>query len=335
MFAVVTGGGGFLGQAIVRQLIDRGDRVRSLARGEYPALARSGVECVRGDVRDAGTVREACQGADVVFHTAALAGIWGPWREYHATNVVGTTNVIEACRAAGVGRLVFTSSPSVTFDGTAQEGVDERAPYATNWLAHYPHTKALAEREVLSADGPSLATCALRPHLIWGPGDRHLIPRLIARARRGQLRRVGDGDNLVDMVYIDNAAQAHLQAADRLHSGSALRGNAYFISQGEPVNCWRWIDEILALADIRPVGRSISLKAAWRIGAALEMVYRTLHVPGEPRMTRFLAAQLGTSHYFDIARAKRDFGYEAQVSTAEGMQRLGQWIAQQSVASAA
>ena len=326
MLALVTGGGGFLGQAIVEQLVARGDRVRSFARGRYAALERRGVECLQGDVRDADAVRAACDGIDVVFHTAALAGIWGPWKDYYTINVVGTHNVIDACRAQRVGRLVFTSSPSVTFDGTSQEGVDESA-LPSRWLAHYPHTKALAEQAVLAAADDRLATCALRPHLIWGPGDRHLIPRLMARASAGQLRRVGDGTNRIDMIYVDNAAQAHLTAADALAPGSPVVGRAYFISQGEPVRCWPWIDQILALAGLPAVERSISLPAAWRIGAVLEAVYAALRLKGEPRMTRFLAAQLGTSHYFDIGRARRDFGYEPSVSTAEGMRRLGQSLA--------
>ncbi|MGD9719671.1 MAG: NAD-dependent epimerase/dehydratase family protein [Pirellulales bacterium] len=323
MRALVTGGGGFLGEAIIRQLIARGDQVRSLARGHYPALTALGVECVRGDVRDAAAVRRACADMDAVFHTAALAGIWGAWRDYYETNFGGTQHVIGGCRAAGIRRLVFTSSPSVTFDGRSQEGIDETAPYAARWLSHYPHTKALAEQAVLTANDAQLATCALRPHLIWGPGDRHLIPRLVARAKAGQLRRVGDGSNRIDMVYIDNAAQAHLQAVDRLASGSAVAGKAYFISQGESVNCWQWIDEILALAGLPPVAKTVSLRAAWHIGAAMELAYRVFRVPGEPRMTRFLAAQLGTSHYFDIGRARRDLEFGPAVSTAEGMRRLG------------
>jgi nucleoside-diphosphate-sugar epimerase len=324
MLALVTGGGGFLGRHIVEQLAARGDRVRSLARGRYPALEQLGVECRQGDVRDAAVVRAACEGVQVVFHTAALAGIWGPWADYYGINVVGTQNVIDGCRAMGVERLVFTSSPSVTFDGTSQAGVDESAPYPARWLCHYSHTKALAEQAVLAANAPSLATCALRPHLIWGPRDRHLIPRLIERAAAGQLRRVGDGTNRIDMVYVDNAAEAHLQAADALSPASAVAGKAYFISQGEPVNCWQWIDEILALRGLPPVERSISLSAAWWIGAILEAAHRVLMLKGEPRMTRFLAAQLGTSHYFNIARARRDFGYEPRISTAEGMRRLGE-----------
>jgi nucleoside-diphosphate-sugar epimerase len=324
MKALVTGGGGFLGRAIIEQLVARGDHVRSLSRGNYPELNALGVEAIQGDIRDAEAVASACRDIDVVFHTAAIAGIWGPWREFYETNVLGTQHVIDACRRHGVGRLVYTSSPSVTFDGHDQNGIDERAPYAARWLAHYPHTKALAEQRVLAAnDGTRLLTCALRPHLIWGPGDHHLVPRLIDRARTGQLRRVGAGENRIDITYIDNAAEAHLLAAAALTPDSPVGGHAYFISQGEPVNCWQWIDELLALAGLTPVTNSIPLPIAYAAGAALEMTHRLLGRRDEPRMTRFLASQLGTSHWFDISRARSDFGYRPSVSTGEGMRRLG------------
>jgi nucleoside-diphosphate-sugar epimerase len=333
MRALVTGGGGFLGRKIAEQLVARGDEVRSLARGDYPQLASLGVECIRGDVRDEAAVRSACAGVDVVFHTAAIAGIWGPWSDYFATNVLGTRHVIAGCRAHGVPRLVFTSSPSVTFDGAPQEGVDESVGYPQRWLNHYSHTKALAEQEVLAANDANLATCALRPHLIWGPGDPHLVPRLIERARAGQLRRVGDGTNLIDMVYVDNAAHAQLQAADALEPGAPPAGKAYFISQGDPVNCWQWIDEILAIAGLPAVQGAIPLGAAWYLGSMLESIYALMRLAGEPRMTRFLAAQLGTSHYFNIANARRDFGYHPTVSKAEGMRHLEEALRRESPVS--
>jgi nucleoside-diphosphate-sugar epimerase len=282
-----------------------------------------GVQSLQGDLRDAAAVAAACDGVDAVFHTAGVAGIWGPWDHYFGINTLGTRHIIEGCRRHGVRKLVYTSSPSVTFDGTDQHGIDVSAPYPKTWLCHYPHTKALAEQEVLAANGTDgLLTCSLRPHLIWGPRDNHLVPRLIQRARSGKLRRVGEGKNLVDMVYVENAATAHLQAAAALTPGSPVAGNAYFISQGEPVNCWDWINDLLSLADLPPVRRSISAASAWKLGAALEAAYRILRIQSEPRMTRFLAAQLSSSHYFDLTAAKDDFGYEPQISTEEGMRRL-------------
>ncbi len=323
MNALVTGATGFLGRYVAEQLRARGDRVRALIRRDSPPLDAIGVESVRGDLRDRKTVIDACRGIDAVFHVAGIAGVGVWWDDYYQTNVLGTRHIVEGCLTHGVARLVYTSSPSVTFDGRDQLGVDESAPYPRRWLCHYPHSKALAEQAVLAANGRNgLLTCALRPHLIWGPRDRNLIPRMLDRARRGRLCRVGDGTNRVDTIYVENAAAAHLRAADALRPDSPVAGRAYFISQGEPVNCWAWIDELLGLAGLPPVRKSLSLRTAWAIGACCEAAYKLLRMRGEPPMTRFLAAQLATSHYFNIDRARRDFGYEPSISTAEGMRRL-------------
>lgn len=327
MRALVTGGGGFLGRYLVELLVDRGADVRVLCRGSYPELDALGVETLRGDLCDAGATESACRSMDAVFHVASLAGIWGRWRDYENINIHGTQNVIAGCRKHGVPRLVYTSSPSVTFDGRDQRNVDESTPYPSRWNCYYPRSKAVAEKEVLAASDDRLATCALRPHLIWGPRDNHLIPRLVARARAGQLRRVGSGENLVDITYVENAAWAHWQAYEKLAPDSPVAGAAYFISQGEPVNCWDWIDEILALYGLPAVKKSIPAAAAFAAGALLEGTYRTLGRTDEPRMTRFLAQQLSTSHYFDIARARADFDYSPRISTAEGMRRLATAIA--------
>jgi len=327
MKALVTGGGGFLGRAIVTQLRNRGDQVRSFSRHTYPELTKVGVEQSQGDLSDANAVEQAVRGCDIVFHVAAKAGIWGPYSEYYYANVVGTRNVIAACRNNGVNRLVFTSSPSVVFSGVDEKGIDESAPYAVRYfLAWYPHTKCAAEWDVLNANGPDLATVALRPHLIWGPGDNHLIPRLIERARTGKLVRVGSGMNIVDTTYVDNAAEAHLLAADKLQPGSPIAGKVYFVSQGEPVNLWDFINRILALVDLPPVRRSISASAAFAAGGLLEFTHWLLRLRGEPRMTRFLARQLSTSHWFDLSAARRDLGYNPRISTEVGLQRLREWL---------
>ncbi|WP_428308327.1 NAD-dependent epimerase/dehydratase family protein [Lacipirellula sp.] len=331
MHVLVTGGGGFLGRYIVEQLVARGERVRSFGRGSYPHLKALGVEVVRGDIAERAAVLHACQGVDVVYHVAALPGIAMKWAPYERANIRGTEHVLAACREQGVARLVYTSSPSVTFAGVDQCGVDEQAPYDFEWMiahrAHYSRSKAIAEQAVLAANDGRLRTCALRPHLIWGPRDNHLIPRLIARARAGRLRRVGDGKNRVDTIYVENAAVAHLQAADALlDASSPVAGKAYFLSQNEPVNCWDWIDEILALVDVPPVRKTISRQNAERAGLVLENVYRLLSLSGEPPMTRFLAAQLATSHWFALSAARRDFGYAPAISTSKGMRRLGNWL---------
>lgn len=333
MTIAVTGANGFLGREVVRQLRARGDAVIAITRRPDAELSSLGAENRLADVRDLPAMRAALQGASDIIHTAAVAGIWGPWKHFYETNTVGTKHVISLCRELGVARLVFSSSPSVTFAATDQCNLSEAAPYATKWLCNYPHSKALAEIEVLGANEPGkLITCALRPHLIWGPGDHHLIPRLIDRARQGKLAQVGAGENLIDMIYIENAAEAHLQALAKLVPGSPSCGQAYFLSQGEPVNCWNWITEILALVGLDRPKRKLSFGAAWNIGRMLEGVHALFRIQAEPRMTRFLAAQLALSHYFDITAARRDLGYEPKISTTEGMRRLGEWLAKTQLA---
>ncbi len=334
MHALVTGGGGFLGRYICEQLIARGDRVRSFGRGAYPDLEALGVEVVRGDLANQNAVVAACDGVDTVFHVAARPGVSVQRLPYDKANTQGTENVLRGCRQHGISRLIYTSSPSVTFAGADQCGVDESVPLALDWLqqhrSYYSYTKAIAEQQILQANCDQLRTCALRPHLIWGTRDQHLIPRLIAKAKSGRLRRIGEGTNLVDMIYVENAAEAHLQAADALpQENSPVAGKAYFLSQGKPVNCWQWIDEILALAGLPPVKKSISRQAAWRVGTVLEAAYRAFGLRSEPPITRFLAAQLATSHWFDISAARQDFGYQPRISTPEGMQLLGKWLAKQ------
>ena len=326
MRALVTGGGGFLGGVIVRMLRERGDRVVSLSRGRYPALDSLGVEQVSGDLGDRDAVVRAATGCDIVFHVAAKAGVWGGFEEYYRANVTGTENVIAACRLQGITRLVHTSSPSVVFGGRDIEGGDESLPYPERFEAHYPHTKALAEQLVLGANGPELATTALRPHLIWGPGDNHLVPRIIARARADRLRRIGDRPCLVDTVYVDNAARAHLQAGERLSPGSPVAGRAYFIANGEPLPLWEMVNRILAAAGLPPVERSISPRLAYGVGVLCEALWGTLRLGGEPPMTRFVAHELSTAHWFDLSAARRDFGYRPEVSIDEGLVRLKGWL---------
>jgi nucleoside-diphosphate-sugar epimerase len=321
---LVTGGGGFLGGAIVKQLVDRGKDVRSFSRNFYPELAQLGVEQIQGDIVDKTAVEQACKGVELVFHVAAKPGVWGNYADYYPTNVMGTQHVIDACKKHGVLRLVFTSSPSVVFDGTDMEGVDESVPYPEKFHAHYPKTKAIAEQLVIKAAGKDLMTITLRPHLIWGPKDNHLVPRIIERA--GRLIRVGSGKNRVDTIYIDNAAEAHVLAADRLKENPGLSGKVYFISQDDPVPLWDLVNDILKTAGLPPVKRAIPRKTAWLMGALFEFVYKMFRIRGEPQMTRFLADELATAHWFDIRAARKDLGYAPTISIKEGLSRLEQWL---------
>lgn len=319
---LITGGGGFVGKAIVRQLRARNLDCLVLGRHLYPEVQAMGAMCRQGNICDLDFVTECCQGVDTVFHVAALAGIWGRWQEYSAINVLGTENVLAGCRSAGVSRLIYTSTPSVVFNQHSIRNGNEELPYADHFLCHYARSKVMAEQLVLAASKDHLRTCAIRPHLVWGPGDPHLIPRLIERGRAGQLRQVGAGDNLVDISYVDNVAHAHLLAADNLAGLGTASGRAYFISQGKPVNLWQWIGELFSRLDIAPVRGKISYPMAYGIGALLEGASHLANRQEEPRMTRFLAQQLAKSHYFSIARAMDELGYRPLVTTEQGMERV-------------
>lgn len=326
MMILVTGGGGFLGKAIVKALIKKGHKVRSISRRDNQELREIGVEVLRGNLADEKTMSEACKGCDAVFHVAAKAGVWGSFKDYYDTNVQGTKNVIASCRLHSVRRLIFTSSPSVVFHGIDQQGVDEKEDYPKKFLSNYPKTKAMAEKLVLEANKGRLATVSLRPHLIWGPGDNHLVPRIISRAKTGKLRIVGTGENMVDTVYIDNAVDAHILAMEKLEIGSEISGKSYFITNGEPMPMATIINKILDAADLPHVNMKISANAAYLVGALMELSHSIVRSKKEPLMTRFVAKELSTSHWFDITAARRDLGYEPKVTIDEGMKRLSKWL---------
>lgn len=321
---LVTGGGGFLGSAIARLLVNQNIQVYSLSRRRYPSLTALGVEQIEGDISDFNAVSKACNGVDTIFHTAAKAGIWGKFDQYYQTNVIGTEHILSACKALPHVNLIYTSSPSVVFEGGDMEGVDESAPYPKSFNAAYPKTKAMAEQKVISACKKGLSAIILRPHLIWGPGDNHLIPRILARAHR--LRRIGGGANKVDTIYIDNAARAHLLAQAALAKDPSLSGRVYFISQDSPIALWEMVNRILAAGGKPPITRTISCRKALLIGTVLESIYRTFGLKSEPPMTRFLAHELSTAHWFNIDAAKRDLGYLPEISIDEGLERLRAWL---------
>lgn len=326
MRALVTGGGGFLGSAIVQKLRARGDDVVVVARGDYPELARLGASLVRADITDLKALTAAAAGCDVVFHTAAKAGVWGSYESYHRPNVVGTEMLIAACLATRVLKLVFTGSPSVVFDGLDQANGSSALPYAEPPSSHYSATKAASERLVLKANSKQLATVSLRPHLIYGPGDPHLVPRVIDRASKGRLALVGGGRNLVSLTFIENAAAAHVQAADRLSADSPSAGRAYFVNDPEPVVFGEWLTTLVSRLDLPPIRRRLSIPAAVAIGAVLEFLWTTFRLAGEPPLTRSVARNLGISHWYSIDEAVRDFGYAPPVKAADGFERMIEWF---------
>ncbi|MDR0870626.1 MAG: NAD-dependent epimerase/dehydratase family protein [Planctomycetaceae bacterium] len=321
---LVIGGTGFLGGEIVRQLAGQGQSVCALCRRKSAGTA-GGSEIVFGDITDKPSLLKAMRGVETVYHTASVPAISVSWKPFYETNVLGAKNVLDACKQSGVRRLIYTSSASVVFGCTSQENVDETVPYPKKWYAHYPRSKSVAEQMILNENG--LLTCSIRPHLIIGERDRHLFPRLFRRAESGKLFRVGDGTNRIDIIFVENAAQAHIQAANALtDENSPVNGKAYFVSQGQPVNCWDWINEILAFKGLPAVKKSISFEAAWRYGFCLEGLYRLFRLRGEPVMTRFLAAQLAKTHYLNNANACRDFGYVPKLSYRDGMERLKEFL---------
>lgn len=324
--ALVTGGGGFVGKAIVKEL--RAQKIETVAvgRNKYPSVEKLGAQSLVGDICDYHFMKQASSGVDVIFHTAALAGIWGPWKEYYKTNVVGTETVIRVCLENNISSLIYTSTPSVVFKREDICGGDESLPYSDNCLCNYAKSKVIAEKLVLEANSETLNCCALRPHLIWGPGDPHLIPKLIQLVKNGHLKRVGDGQNLVDITYIDNVAYGHILAAKNLLVSKSCSGQSYFISQGQPVNLWQWINDLLRKLGLPCVTQSVSFKKAYIVGALLEVLHNTLIRNKEPKMTRFVAEQMAKSHYFSIKKAQTDLGYQPKVSTEQGLNHTIAWL---------
>jgi nucleoside-diphosphate-sugar epimerase len=325
--AFVTGASGFIGGKIAERLLAEGRRVRVLARRPLPHLEALGAEVIPGDLDHREALRRGCQGAETVFHVAGKVGVWGSRREFFDVNVGGTRNVIRACREAGVARLVYTSSPSVVYNGGDLAGIDESAPLCTEAPCAYPTSKAAAEREALAAHGEKLATVALRPHLVWGPGDKNVVPRVLALAKSRRLKIIGPGRNKVDVTHISNVVDAHLLAEGALLNATPATtnhpgGRAYFITNGEPVVLWDWINQLLRGTGIPEITKQVPLPVAYAAGGMLEALWRLLPLKGEPPMTRFVAKEMATDHWFDISAARRDLGHHPLVTMADGTAEL-------------
>jgi len=325
MKVLVTGGGGFLGRYILRELRGAGYRPVAFQRSPAPDLVEDGYDVVTGSLRERPSLRRAMEGCGAVLHVAALAGVWGRRSDFESINVEGTREVLAVMEELGIRDLVYCSTPSVVFTGEAFRGADERLPYGRNWLCSYPETKARAEAEVLAwgrrKDGRVIA---LRPHLIWGKGDPHLLPKVIARSGAGRLRIVGDGHNRVDITRVENAARAHLLAFRALDRPSAVN-RAYFLSQAEPVQLWPWINEVLEAVDVAPLRRKISFRAAYQAGAVAEFTWKVFRLRGVPPMTRFVATELAKDHWFSIEAARRELGYRPEeFPTEDGITRYAE-----------
>jgi len=321
MKVLVTGGGGFLGSAISRQLLTRGDEVVALQRRAADELEQLGAQIVRGDICDLPMLLASARDCDAIIHTAGKAGVWGAFEDYHRINVLGTEQVIRTCRKLATPILVHTSSPSITHAGKDIEGEDESMPIATKFLSPYPATKAAAELLVLDANSENLLTTALRPHLIWGPGDPHILPRLAASVRNGRLALPG-ADKVIDTVFVENAARAHVLALDELTGRARCAGRPYFISNDEPMRQDQIIPMLLRAIGIEAQVKNIPAGVARAAGAVCESLWKLFRIKTEPPVTRFSADQLSTSHWYNISASQRDFGYQPEISIAQGLELL-------------
>lgn len=321
---LVTGGGGFLGKRICHKLKEKKYHVISLSRKKYLDLETKGIESRQCDITNEKDLIHALNNVDAVIHTAAQAGIWGDPRSFYQNNVVGTQNILKACHANQIKYLIYTSSPSVVFERSDLLGEDESTPYAKNHLCVYSQTKTIAEKLVLEATKQSgLKTSCLRPHLIWGPGDPHFLPRLIQKAKARKLFQVGKGTNLVDVIYVDNAARAHIDILENLFCSDKTRGQAYFIGQERPVNLWVFLNQLLRACHLKPINKKIPYSLAYLLGTLSESYYKLFRIyHKEPQMTPFLALQLAKSHYFSHKKAQKDFAYHIEVPIEKGLENL-------------
>ena len=317
---LVTGAGGFLGSYIVRELLKNpNNEVYSFSRSSYPFLKELGVIERLGDLKKYDDVNSALEGMDAVIHTASLVGMWGRYKDFYSTNVLGSINIVLSMKEHKIKKLVYTSTPSVAFERENLEGVDESTPYPKKYLTHYAQTKSLAEKYILASNCETLSTTSLRPHLIFGPGDLNLIPRLIKAGKKGRLKIIGDGNNLVDVTYVENAAIAHVMALEKLSPKHPIAGKAYFLGQG-PVRLWDFTNDILKRAGVNPIQKKVSLKMAYNIGYIIEKVLSFFWIYNiHPPMTRFVALQLGKSHYFSHKNLEQDLGFTPKFSIEEGL----------------
>ena len=325
MNALVTGGGGFIGSALVHELVKRGFRVTSFSRNDYPALRKIGVDVKMGDISDSNSVIKACEDIDIIFHVAAKAGIAGYYRDYYRANVTGTTNIIDACKKYNIKYLIYTSSASVVFNGKNIEGSDESLPYPSRPVSHYTATKAMSEQLVLQSNSPLLRTLSLRPHLVYGPGDNHLFPRIISMAKTGRLRRIGDGKNVIDVSYIDNVVSAHINAAQAMISNPEAAGKAYFITNGEPVLLWEFLNKMLEISGLEPLRKRAPVWTAFFFSLLAEVFHKIFIKNQVPILTRFLVSELTRSHWFDIRKARRLLNYNPEISNIEGLKKMSEY----------
>ncbi len=324
MKVLVTGATGFLGQALARRL--RSQQFDVSALGRNPAvlaqLEREGMRPIQADLADRQAVAAACQGQAIVFHVGALAAPWGKREDFYRSNVLGTQNVITGCETHSVGRLVHVSTPSIYFGLDSLVDVAEDAPLPARPVNEYARTKLLAETEVDSAFARGVPVLTIRPRAIFGPGDTAILPRLIARLKTGRLPVIGDGRNLIDMTYVENVVDALLLCAT---SPAATLGKKYNITNGESTALWPLIEKLCTALGYPLPKRHIPYRVADGAAALMEIVYGLLPGQPEPPLTRYSVALLAKNTTLDISAARRELGYQPQISVEEGFQRFVEW----------
>jgi len=321
----VTGGGGFLGFALIKELLKAGHKVTSFSRREYVELQKFGVNHKQGSLNQYDQLMSAMKGHDLCFHVASKVAMAGAKKDFFETNVKGTKNVIRACQNVGIKYLVHTSTPSVVFGHQSILNGDEGLKYPKKYYSLYAESKALAERFVLESNSHQLKTVALRPHLIFGPGDGNLIPGILEASDKKKLKIIGKGDNLVDVIYIDNAVSAHLAAMKELISkNSKCSGKAYFIGQG-PVKLWAFINQILEQTGRKKITRKVPYLLCYLLGMFFEFINSLKRLPKEKvPMTRFVAMQLSMSHYFSHKNATKDLNWQPHINIDEAIKKTGE-----------
>jgi nucleoside-diphosphate-sugar epimerase len=315
---LVTGASGFLGQATAAAVRDAGHEVRTFQRRPSGV---SGVQDVAGTMTDPAAVARAVDGVDAVVHLAAKVSLAGDPADFARVNVEGTRTLLRAARTADVGRFVFVSSPSVAHTGSSLVGADAGPAEPARARGDYARTKAAAELLALDADAPDFAVVAVRPHLVWGPGDTQLVGRIVERARAGRLPLLDSGAALIDTLYVDNAASAMVAALERA-TDDGVHGNAYVVTNGEPRPVADLLAGICTASGVRPPRWHVPAAVARVAGSVVEAVWRVRPGEDEPPMTRFLAEQLSTAHWFDQRRTRRELRWTPSVSIDEGLDRL-------------
>ena len=323
MNALVTGATGFLGGALVRRLHDTGWDVTALGRNpiRLNELEDSGIRPLRLDITKKNELTEAFKGQEVIFHCAAFPSPWGNFEKFYQANVIGTRNVVQACLKNSVKRLVHVSTPSIYFDYNSRTGVKETDPLPEP-ISAYAATKLLAEEEIDKGFADGLAVVSIRPRALFGEGDTVIFPRLLSRLKSGRLPILGDGENIIDLTYIQNVVDALLLCAE---SPANTLGKKYNISNGEPVKIWEVVNRICDALNMPRPKRKIPYKTANATAAAIEFVYALIPYSPEPPLTRLTVSMLAHSTTLDISAAKAELGYQPKVSVEEGVERFLKW----------